>query len=284
MGIYDRDYSQSGYRPMHSGQHMGMRFPSPTPAVKWLLIINIAVFLLSSYAPIGNFLVGVFAVMGLKGSFLYSIQIWRYIGYQFLHADVMHILMNMLGLYFLGPVLERNFGSERFVKFYLGCGAVGGILYSLFSAFGFFGQTSYPVPLVGASGAILGMLAVCAIKFPHFVVFFMFFPVPIRVAAIILIVIYVANLVSKGANAGGDLAHLSGMAAGAAYVFWPRFKFHRKMQESWADKKAQEIKNIEADVDLILDKVSREGIASLTRHEKQLLKRATKIEQGRERF
>src|SRR4030042_4096351 len=80
--------------------------------------------------------------------------------------------------------------------------------------------------MVGASGSILGMLAACAILFPHFVVFIFIFPVPIRIAAIGLTGVYFLFVVTKGANAGGHAAHLAGMAAGAAYVF----------SQSWRDK------------------------------------------------
>ncbi len=282
MGIYDRDYSQQGYRP--GGQYFGggqvrMGFPSLTPGVKWLIIANVVIFLLSSVRPVGNFLVSNFAVLGVEGSFSYAVQIWRYITYQFLHAGIMHILLNMLGLFFLGTTLERHWGTSRFIKFYLICGSVGGILYSLLSYIGFFGAPAGAIPLVGASGGVLGLLAVCAIKFPHFVVFFMFFPVPIRVAAIILIIIYVFNLVGRGTNAGGDAAHLAGMAAGAVYVWWPKISFFHKLREKKRRDEQELLRTIHSDVDRILDKVSKHGITSLTRNEKKILQKATKMEQ-----
>lgn len=284
MGIYDRDYSQSGYGQggyMHGRGQMRMGMPQITPAVKWLLIANVAIFFLCISTAVQRFLWGWFAVIGMKGSFFYSIQLWRYIGYQFLHADILHILFNMIGVYFLGTTLERHWGTKKFLKFYLICGGVGGILYSLLATAGLFGGQGQAIPLVGASGAVLGMLAVCAIKFPHFVVFFMFFPVPIRLAAIILTVMYIFNLLRQGPNAGGDAAHLAGMAAGAVYVLLPRFRFTEKVKHKKVKKERQKIETIHRDVDKILDKVSREGISSLTRQEKSILKKATKLEQNK---
>ena len=105
----------------------------------------------------------------------------------------MHILMNMLGLYFLGPTLERHWGTRKFLPFYLGCGVAGALFYIFLVAVNFLP----PGQMVGASGAILGMLAACAILFPHFVVFIYFFPLPIRIAALALIIWYLVAIVTK---------------------------------------------------------------------------------------
>jgi membrane associated rhomboid family serine protease len=277
MGIYDRDYSQDSYRPSHGSGHMRFGFPPLTPAVKWLLIINLAVFVLSSIPRVGQFFAEWFAVLGTKGSLNYSWQVWRYISYQFLHEGMMHILFNMLGLFFLGPVLERSWGTAKFAKFYLSCGAVGGIFFQLLCYAGLLGNGF--MVLVGASGAILGMLAACAILFPQFVVFIIVFPVPIRIASIIFTVIYLANLIAGGDNAGGDAAHLAGMAAGAIYVFWMRYRLSDGIRIPWPKKKVEDIRFLHEEVDLILDKVAKNGISSLSRREKNILKQATKLEQ-----
>jgi membrane associated rhomboid family serine protease len=118
------------------------------------------------------------------------LQPWRLIGYQFLHSREMfwHIIVNMFGLYFLGPGLERSWGSRKFLAFYLICGASGGILYSLLVRVGLPGGG----PMVGASGAVLGVIAACAILFPHIVLVFFVFPVPIRVMAVLLAVSFLS--------------------------------------------------------------------------------------------
>jgi len=275
--------------------------PRLTSIVKILLIINIAVFLLGSMLP-DNIIVhsdgrlekfqGDPALLNNAGidlltidvldkwfsvfprTFTWVLQVWRFVTYQFLHAGFFHILFNMLGLYFLGPTLERHFGPKRFLFFYLLCGVVGAVFYTILALVGYL----HIGPMVGASGAILGMLAACAILFPQFIVFFMFFPVPIRVASIILIVIYVANLLSKGTNAGGDAAHLAGMAAGAIYVLWTPLtsKISAKTLSRHRNKFINDQLVLQREVDRILQKVSEKGIHSLTLSEKRILKKASR--------
>jgi hypothetical protein len=142
------------------------------------------------------------------------------------------------------------------------------------------------LPLIGASGAILGVLAACAIMFPHFVVFIIFFPVPIRVAAIICILIAIATVLGRGANAGGEAAHLGGMAAGAAYVLsqsW-RNKFGLKMRTGQWERKMASQRKLQVELDSILQKVHDSGIHSLTHKEKRTLKKATKAQQMRDKL
>ena len=255
---------------------MRLTFPQITPAVKWLLIINIAVFFVQILGA-DTFLVTWFSIFPVSLSV--ALQLWRLITYQFLHGGLFHILFNMLGLFFLGPALERHWGSKKFLLFYLGCGAAGGLFYLLLAAVNFLPAA----PMVGASGAILGMLAACAILFPQFVVFIFFFPVPIRTAAAILILLYVANLLMGGQNAGGDAAHLAGMTAGAIYVFSSRWraKFKLKIRTGIWEKKITAQRNLQNELDRILQKVHDSGIHSLTPKEKRTLKKATEAEQKR---
>lgn len=275
MGIHDKDYHQPQYENYSSPR---VQFPPLTPVVKFLLFANIGIYLVSIIIkPIGNFLYGWLEID--SGTTASSLQLWRLIGYQFLHdpRSVMHLLMNMLGLYFLGPTLERFWHSKKFLIFYLSCGIAGGIYYILLSNLG----VIHKGVLIGASGAILGMLAACAILFPHFVVILFVFPVPIRIASIILIFIYIINIFTGGQNAGGDAAHLAGMAAGAAYVYLtPIFKrkYHSSLQKNW-EEKFRAYSELQREVDRILEKVNRQGINSLTKKEKQTLAEATRLEQ-----
>ena len=292
MGLYDRDYTQESYQSQF-GQvpHMRMHWPKITPVVKWLLITNIALFFVGELAfprniavpgfgyPV-NFLEKWFSVFPY--SLASKLQLWRLVTYQFLHGGIGHVLFNMLGLYFLGPTLERHWQSKKFLTFYLGCGAAGGLFYTLLTVFKFLS----PGPMVGASGAILGMLAACAILFPHFVVFILFFPVPIRVAAIGLTIMYFFYVVSRGPNAGGHAAHLAGMATGAAYVFsrsW-RDQFTSRIRANRRKKQMTVQRDVRVELDRILEKVRDSGLQSLTSREKKILKEATRAEQMRGRF
>ncbi len=247
--------------------------------VKRLLIINVAVYFLQILGA-EKTLVEWFSLYPVSLSA--ALQLWRLITYQFLHGSMLHILFNMLGLFFLGPTLERHWGSKRFLIFYLSCGAAGGLFYLLLVVIGFLPA----LPMVGASGAILGMLAACAILFPHFVVFIFLFPVPIRVAAIAFTAVYLITLITRGANAGGDAAHLAGMAAGAIYVFsqgW-RGRFRLKIQSSRRQEKIAAERNLQVELDRILQKVHTSGIHNLTPKEKKLLRRATELEQRRSKL
>jgi membrane associated rhomboid family serine protease len=287
MGLYDRDYTQADFHSEQShfryAPQMRMSFPKLTPVVKWLLIINIGVFLAGILIrPLGVFIYTWFQLDAT--SLGRALQLWRLISYQFLHAPdyFWHIFLNMLGLFFLGPTLERHWGGRRFLPFYLGCGVAGALFYYFLVAVGFLPAGA----MVGASGAILGMLAACAILFPHFVVFIFIFPVPIRVAAVGLTAVYFLFVITRGANAGGHAAHLAGMAAGAAYVFsqsW-RDKFKLKLRSGQWEKRMNAQRNLQAEVDRILAKVHNSGIQSLSHKEKKILKEATKTEQMRNRF
>lgn len=278
MGLYDRDYTQSGFRQQYYGApQMRFNLPRITPVVKWLLIINISIFLGSVLIePLGAFLGRWFAVD--TRSLGTALQPWRLISYQFLHDTrwVWHIFFNMLALFFLGPPLERHWGSRRFLPFYLMCGAAGGLFYLVLAGVGFLERA----PMIGASGSILGLLSACAILFPHFVIFVVFFPVPIRVAAVAFAFLYLLLIVTRSDNAGGEAAHLAGMVAGAAYVLLgPRVgKYKLKVQAGSWEKKVEDERKLQIEVDRILAKVHNSGLHSLTSKEKRILKKATQEE------
>jgi membrane associated rhomboid family serine protease len=283
MGLYDRDYTQeqndaqSRYAPQ-----MRLGFPSLTPVVKWLLIANVSIFLIdtifSSQEGTGmTFLQKYFALYPI--SWFYIAQIWRLITYQFLHSNLGHIFWNMLGLFFLGPSLERQWGGKKFLTFYISCGVAGGLFFILLVKTGFLSAGL----MVGASGAILGVLTACAILFPHFVVFIVIFPVPIRVAAVILMGIAFYTVLSKGANAGGEACHFAGIAVGAIYVLSDSWRTALKLRfkaSKW-EKYIESERRLRLEVDCILKKVHDNGIQSLTASEKRILKKATHLEQER---
>jgi len=287
MGLYDRDYTQADFRPQFRGApQMRMTFPKVTPVVKWLLIINVAVFLTSFLIPpVGYLFFEWFSVH--PANLVMSLQLWRPITYQFLHSTsgFGHIFWNMLILFFFGPMLERLWGSRKFLVFYLVCGAVGGLLYPLLALVGWLDVGR----LVGASGSILGMLAAGAILFPNMRVLVMFiFPVRLRILAVILAVVSVLTLLRPGQfdNAGGEAAHLGGMVAGAVYVLsqsW-RAKLRLKMQSGRWERKIAAQHNLQVELDRILQKVHDSGIHSLSPKEKKILKQATEAERGRNKL
>lgn len=282
MGLYDRDYTQpESRRQPYNLSQLRFNLPKMTPAVKWLLIINVAVFVLGLLSrPLAVFS-GTWLALDTT-SWMTIVQPWRLLTYQFLHGDTWHIFGNMLGLFFLAPSLERFWGSRRFVLFYLGCGVAGGLFYIFLAGVGWLSAGV----MVGASGAVLGVVAACAVLFPHFNLVYFVFPVPIRILAIGLMAIYTVNVLlgfGQG-GAGGDAAHVGGMLAGFAYVLaqpaWDRLTLKLRCG-SW-EKRMEDGRRLQIEVDRILAKVHHSGLHSLTRREKATLKRATREELRRQ--
>jgi len=282
MGLYDRDYTQQENDSQQRYSQMRIGLPTITPAIKWLLIANAVVYVLDTLtsATTGtgiSFFQRYFALIPATPQLI--LQVWRLVTYQFLHGGFWHIAFNMLGLFFFGPPLERRWGSRKFLTFYLSCGVAGGAFYILLVSIGYL----VPLPMIGASGAVLGVFTACAILFPQMVVFLYFFPVPIRVAAIFFILYSAFTIFSKGANVGGEACHLAGVAAGALYVIsdsW-RTAFVLRFKSSRWEKNAESERRLRIEVDRILKKVHDSGLHSLSASEKRLLKKATRLEQER---
>jgi len=281
MGLYDRDYTQNNYRPAYKySARPPVKFRAPSTIVGRLLLANVIVFLLAFIIPpLGNFIY----TWGCIDTFSWKtvlLQPWRIITYQFLHAGFWHIFGNMLVLYFFGPVIERLWGSKKFLTFYLCCGGAGGIIYPFLVFVGWLG----PGQMIGASGAVLGVLAATAIMFPMVQVYiYGIFPVRLIFLALILLGISVMTLLRPDnfANAGGEAAHLAGMAVGALYVLWPIIKTKLKFRTvgvKW-QRRRQNQQQILNEADRILEKVHTQGIHRLSRREKQILREATKLQQ-----
>lgn len=278
MGIYDRDYNRQDTGGFYNKPQMRYCKPTITPVVKWIIMINIAVFLPCALIPkLNTFIYQWFSVF--PATLGMTLQVWRLISYQFLHGGIFHIFFNMLVLFFFGPMLERMWGSKRFLIFYLVCGMMGGIVYPILVGLNVLGVGT----LVGASGAIYGMLAAGAIMFPNMQIYvFGVFPLPFGVFAVLTVIISMLNFL-EGNNAGGEAAHLAGMAAGAVYVLWgPSVqKIRGDINQGRWEKKIQQQKDFQAEVDRILAKVSQNGVNSLSGREKKILKKASEIEQRR---
>lgn len=303
MSWRDRPYAHEGPEgggPMHT--QMGMGLPRLTPVVKWLLIINGAAFLIQTLG--GDF--GNTARTGwLSNSFGATTggwwQVWRYVTFQFLHGGLWHIFGNMLGVFFLGPPLEGLLGSKRFAQFYLSCGVAAGVAYVLV---GSLVGIAPSIPLVGASGGVYGIILAGAVFFPHFRIIFLFFPVPIRLAAGIIFAIMLFTVLGQVAAAfHGDgsafqssefwsqVAHFGGAVTGGVWVWVlsrQRGKVRRvgmgvgpRLRKGAWERKMKQQEQTRKEVDRILQKIHDRGIQSLSSREKRTLKHATE-EQRRE--
>jgi membrane associated rhomboid family serine protease len=217
-------------------------------------------------------------------------QVWRLITSQYLHVNTWHIFLNMLGLYFLGGYLESAWGRLRFFIFYTACGLAGNLFYMALNMV----HWLEPLPAIGASGCILGVLGACAVLFPGIQLIVYFFPMRIRTAAFLFLALYALNLTGRGYNAGGDAAHLAGLVTGAGYALacrrnilgpWSSAGGMRRVRARVSVPSREDDQTREAmhqEVDRILRKIQDEGIASLSESEKHLLAEASRQQRAAE--
>lgn len=272
----------------------------------WLAGVNFVVFLIDQLLT-GSMRAGAASPLAWG---CYSIdlalshgQVWRFITYQFLHADFFHIFGNLLGLIFFGPLMESHFGSRRFLAFYLLCGTSGALLFTLGAQIPWLLGPWAGAPLVGASGSVFGILVGSAVVAPMTPVGLMFLPITMtmRTMARIYLGFAVLSLVFGSRNSAGEAAHLGGAAMGWLLVkqSWllnwadKLSSLSSGRRDSFAQKKPNKIKqwldqreeqaavNLEKEVDRILAKVHDNGLQSLTEKEKKTLSEATKKQQRR---
>ena len=191
------------------------------PVVKWLLIVNVSLFAAAYLFHIFRLGDAWFALALDRhlplNSEITQLRPWQFITYQFLHADFMHIGLNMFALWMLGSEVEERWGYKRFLSYYLTCG-VGGALLHLGATYAFGWQ---PSRLIGASGAVAGVLLAFGLMFPNRLILFIFIPLPAR----LLVLVYAAVETARAlATAGGyvvmnvaHFAHLGGILVGYLY-------------------------------------------------------------------
>ncbi len=158
------------------------------------------------------------SIFGLSESGLAKGMVWQFVTYQFVHAGFFHLLVNMLGLWFAGNILERILGPRRFVVYYLLCGIAGGLLQVAISP----GSI-----VVGASGAVCGLVAAFSTMFPQMpITALVFFVIPVRMRAmwlgIIVAGVSLFLLLTGWFGNIGNAAHLGGALAGFALVKYQR--------------------------------------------------------------
>lgn len=185
-----------------------------TPAIKILIIANVIAFLVSLIVPVLRL------QLGLSPSSVYGqFAIYQLVTYMFLHGDVGHILFNMLALWMFGTDLERTWGTRFFTKYYFVTGIGAGVVTVLWalSPLPFADRLAYTV-VIGASGAIYGVLLAYGMYFPHrTILLFLLFPVPAKYAVMIFGAI--AFIFSFDGGGGvAHTAHLGGLVVGYVYL------------------------------------------------------------------
>jgi membrane associated rhomboid family serine protease len=215
---FPEQFPQSSWQGPPRGR--GRVFLPNAPVTRWLIIINVVVFFADLISGHRIAMWGVFSYE----SAIQNFQVWRFVTFQFLHAGVLHILMNMIVLYFFGPIVEGVLTKTKFLIFYLLCGCAGAGSLLLLSHLSFL-KIDPGTGLVGASAGILGVVIAAAQIAPStpVIMFIIVFPVrmQLRTLAWLYIGIAVAVILGDLANAGGEAAHLGGAALGYILIRSP---------------------------------------------------------------
>lgn len=200
--------------------------PPVSPVVKKLLIANVAIWFVVQII-LGNFLkINYESLFFLSPSaIIEKFQVWQLVTYMFFHAfSPFHLIFNMLLLWFFGSELEQLWGKKFFTTFYFGSGIGAGLIYcvviAIYSAVSG-SQGALFIRVMGASGALYGLLLAYGIIFADRVIYFMgLFPMKAKYFVMVAGAVDFASLLSNGV-AGGEvayLAHLGGLASGFAIL------------------------------------------------------------------
>jgi len=257
-----------------------------TPWVKNLIIANVVLFLMD-YLSRG--------VLGMYMAFVPSrvlTQPWTLITYMFAHGNFWHLFWNMLALFFFGPPIEQRWGSGEFLKYYFICG-MGGAALSFLFAFG--------SPIIGASAAVYGVMLAFALAWPDAPIY-IWGILPVK-AKYLVAVLAVFSILSMMQPTGGNIAHaahLGGFAAGFLYLKLgspgggvgglKRMLNKRKLRVVTYDDHSRkaappttrgpsprrraasgEEEKLLDELDRVLEKISTQGMSSLTSEERKLL-------------
>ncbi len=291
----DRDYMRPHWP--HGGYGHGL---GENSAVKKLIIINVVIFLLQ-LVPGGDI------KRSLALTSQDAIQFWRFGTYMFLHGDMWHLLFNMWALFIFGSQLEKRLGMIRLVKVYMVSGLLGGITWLLFNI----SSTSY---VIGASGAVFGLMGAAALLCPNEEIMMLFPPVRLRMKTLVVFTAIIEVMMLYNMHSGvAHLAHLGGLLGGLLYVkkeasaanhrrrhvqrgasskdfgsivgemrerlFNSRNadRGHRRppnLRIVTDDNTSSDEEFISVQIDPILDKIGKFGMKSLTPQERRILERA----------
>ena len=291
--IYDRPYMSTSYDQRAKN------------VLLWLIGINVGIFVLQS----------VFEVSGLGGQLeswfamssgsLGSGKIWTPITYSFLHGNLMHVLLNMLGLFFLGRAVLFDIGSNRFLQAYFSAvliGALAWFITSFLTPANPLGISGY---MLGASAGVSGLLALFACLHPNRdiqVLLFLILPIRVKPKVLAWVALGISGFgflfseLQGGSDSVAHSAHLGGMLAGWLYFKqiyskniefggsggvtikmpnWLKTKPSKKKQPNYNYKvNISQPRDLKVEVDRILDKINSKGFGALTDKEKEILDEA----------
>ena len=270
-------------------------------ALTKLIYINVAVFLFFQFLYVFSFL---FSIGELRSSSLFALPAdvttlakkpWTIITYMFLHISFLHLLFNMLWLYFSGKIFLSFFSEKRLISTYVLGGICGGVLFILsFNLFPAFTSNVQNAIAIGASASVLSVVFAIATKSPNYNIrLFLIGNIKLKHIALACIILDILSI-PKG-NAGGHLAHLGGAFFGFLYVkqlnggndiassfnkimdylaelIQNKPKLRKVYGKMKSDQEFREKKiKRQAQVDKILEKIAKSGYEGLTKEEKDIL-------------
>lgn len=298
MGFRDRDYWQEDYNDPR--QQWKLR---DWMVITWIILINTFLFIANDlFTRPDNLITNVLSLYSWtpKAPLFY----WQFLTYGFAHSGFAHLLFNMLGLFFLGRDIERRLGRAEFTRFYLTAIVFCALVYCSINY-------DRQFQLLGASGGVVAVVILYTLCYPHRMLYFWgVFPIP----AWLIGVLYVGTdfygaMVGRSGDGGGIAyaAHLAGAGFAICYFFmqwnfgrvfgfftapfrrlfgWlplkrkPKLNIYDPKHESGSSDSSvsqrEEDAKLAEQVDAILDKIAKSGEASLTRSERETLKKASK--------
>lgn len=252
-------------------------------AVKLLIFANLGVYLatfLLSFASDAAYwklvrLAGIDPALWRESAPL--VPLWQLASYGFLHSlDPWHVLFNMLTLYCFGVMLERELGPRRLLITYFAAQVVGGLCFLALAL-----ATGGSIPLIGASGACFGVMVAVATLWPSRPTVLYFIPLTLRTLALIFVgaevFLFLLSLKSGALDGVSHVTHLGGalfgfVAARSGLVRWDPV---RSLAQHRAERAVQDAEHQEQRMDQLLEKIHREGMNSLSRSEREFLKRVS---------
>ena len=248
-----------------------------TDAIKLLVSINFLVFLLQTISGQERIL---FQLFGMVPKNTWSqLMVWQPFTYLFFHGGIWHVLINMFVLWMFGSELETVWGKKEFLKYYFITGIGSGLVTIVFSL-------NSLITVVGASGAVYGILLAYGLTFPNRYVY-LYFLIPVKVKFFVIVIGGIAFFSSIGSGSSGvsHLTHLSGMLIGLGYL---KSNFQLDMVKNILVKQKDEIRHriiknkrrrdedLRFEVDQLLDRINEVGYDGLSDKEKKFLYEASK--------
>ena len=216
----------------------------------------------------------------------FFLKFWTLLTYSVLHTDLFHILFNMISLHIFGQILQDFLGPKTVPRFYIAGALSGAILFILLA--NLLQQTGAMVAgsghLIGASGAVFGIICGAAFLVPNYSINLLFFG-PVRLKYVALIFVLISLIQIPNGNPGGNIAHLGGALGGVLYLRYLQGAFRFRAPSLLRKKKPGKVVSIgsrkrfaneEEELDFLLDKISDKGIHSLSRDEKNRLEELSK--------